>query len=122
MQQNFTKKYMLNNCGCYTKQRLLSCSFMVQEDITLESILKSEIPVRDKYWFVCKKLTTKEQNKQIAIAVAELVLPLFDRRYPEDKRPREAIEAAKAFIAGHISLDELIIKGRYAANAYAAAA
>lgn len=92
-------------------------------EITLSSIIHSEIPLKDKYWFVCKKLATKEQNQQIAIDVATILLPIYERRYPDDLRPREAIEAAKAFISGHISLSDLLAKRHAAADAaYAAAA
>jgi hypothetical protein len=117
MQQYFTKDFMLDNCGCYNKNRhetLLSCFINEQDSITLVSIFNSEIPLKDKYWFLCKILATKEENQQIAIRVAEIVLPIFEKRYPDDKRPREAIGAAKAFIIGHISLDKLIEKRRAA--------
>jgi len=125
MQQIFTTQFMIDNGGCYIREdKLFSCSFMQDKnkDITLRSIVESEIPLKDKYWFVCKKLATKEENQQIAIRVSEIVLPIFENKYPNDKRPREAIEAAKAFIAGHINLKELIkIRNAYA-TAYAATA
>jgi hypothetical protein len=34
----------------------------------------------------------------LAVFFAEGVLPIFEKEYPEDKRPREAVEAAKAWI------------------------
>lgn len=127
MQQLFTVKFMRENCGCYNSSdyidpyaKLRHCSFMADpESITLEKIIRSEIPLKDKYWFVCKKLATKSENQQIAIMVAEIVLPIYERRYPDNRAPREAIEAAKQYISGHISLDKLISKR---ADAYAAAA
>lgn len=123
MQTIFTREFMENNRGCYSVEYLNSLSFMNSEPITLKSILESEIPLKDKYWFVCKKLATKEQNKEIAISVAEIVLPIYEKHYPKDKRPREAIEAAKQYIAGHITLDELRTKRAAAADvAYAATA
>ena len=118
MQQTFTHDYMEANCGCYLQDELMQCSFMSSEPVTLESILKSEISLKDKYWFVCKKLATKQQNQRIAIAVAEIVLPIYEKRYPDNRAPREAIEAAKEYIAGHISLETLREKR---AAAYAAA-
>lgn len=121
MQQSFTKQFMYENCGCYNPEQLNACSFMqVEGQVTLKSIIESEIPLKDKYWFVCQKIATKEENQQIAITVAEMVLPIFEEKYPSDKRPREAIEAAKMYIAGHISIETLLNK-RYAA-AYSAAA
>lgn len=38
---------------------------------------------------------TKKDSVAFAIYAAELVLPNFEKEYPDDKRPREAIEAAK---------------------------
>jgi hypothetical protein len=37
---------------------------------------------------------------------AEHVLPLFTARYPEDDRPRQAIETARAWSRGEASVDE----------------
>jgi hypothetical protein len=122
MKQDFTKKFMQDNCGCYSKEQLMNCSFMKSEIITLQSILDSEISIKDKYWFVCKKLATKEQNQQIAIGVAEIVLVIFENKYPDDKRPREAIQAAKDYLSGVIGIDKLRKKRAAAAAANAAAA
>lgn len=119
----FTHDFMKNNCGCYDLEKLMSCSFMQSKEVTLESILKSEIPTKDKFWFYCIKVATKEQNQKIAIDLAEMVLPIYESKYPENKAPREAIEAAKLYIGGHISLDGLLEKKRAAyAAAYSAAA
>ena len=48
----------------------------------------------NKYKELAKKLTP-EQNRLWAIACAELVLPVFEEKYPDDDRPRLAIDAAK---------------------------
>ena len=45
-----------------------------------------------------KKMTkdfSRKQNIKLAIYSAELVLPIFEEKYPEDNRPRKSIEAAK---------------------------
>jgi hypothetical protein len=41
---------------------------------------------------------TKEDSVAFAVYGAELVIENFEKVYPSDKRPREAIEAAKAYI------------------------
>lgn len=41
---------------------------------------------------------TKKDSIALAIFSAELCLPNFERAYPDDKRPREAIEAAKKWL------------------------
>ncbi len=121
MQTEFTKEFMRNNSGCYSEEQLDRCSFMSTEPVTLESILNSEISIKDKYWFVCKKSATKEENQQIAIGVAELILYIYERKYPDDKRPREAIRAARDYLAGIINVEEFRIKKHAAYAAYAAA-
>jgi len=45
---------------------------------------------------------------------AEHVLPIFERAYPKDKRPRKAIKAARDFVAGKITAAQLA-KAREAA-------
>jgi hypothetical protein len=121
--KTFTRQFMYDNCGCYSKSELEACSFMKGEVVSLMDIVNSEIPIKDKYWFVCKKVATKEQNQRIAIDVAEMVLPIYEKRYPDDKRSREAIEAARQYLAGHIAIEQLIEKKMAAyAAAYTAAA
>jgi hypothetical protein len=110
MKQSFTKDFMRANKGCYSIAELEACSFMKNDEISLQSILQSEIILKDKFWFVCHKLATNEENKEIAIRVAEIILPIYEEKYPDNKTPRNAIEAAKQYIRGNISLDELMEK------------
>jgi len=37
----------------------------------------------------------KEDSVKLAIFAAEQVIEIYEKKYPNDKRPREAIEAAK---------------------------
>ena len=122
MQKTFTKTFMSENRGCYELSQLNACSFMNSEEISLASILDSEIKLKDKFWFVCRKLATKEQNQKIAIGVAEIVLEIYESKYPDNKAPREAIQAAKDYLNNTgITLEELRQKRAAAAAAYAAA-
>ena len=41
-------------------------------------------------------MTKNTTNKARAIEWAEYVLPIYEKHYPEDNRPRKAVEAAKA--------------------------
>ena len=45
------------------------------------------------------RLMDKEQCIKLAIYAAELALPIFEKEYPEDDRPRKAIQAARAYLA-----------------------
>jgi hypothetical protein len=69
----------------------------------------------------------------LAVFFAEGVLPIFEKEFPEDKRPREAVEAAKAWIvnpcretanaanAAHAASADAYPDAAHAANAAAAA-
>jgi len=48
-------------------------------------------------WTIARILN-KKQRIQYAIFGAEQVLEMFEKKYPENKRPREAIEAAKKYL------------------------
>jgi hypothetical protein len=48
-------------------------------------------------WTIARLLNRK-QRIQYAIFAAEQVIEIFEKLYPNDKRPREAIEAAKAVL------------------------
>jgi hypothetical protein len=45
-------------------------------------------------WLIVRVMDRK-QRIRYAVFAAELALPIFEKKYPEDKRPRNAIEAAK---------------------------
>jgi len=61
----------------------------------LETLLKANL-VNDEWCsWLYTKLMTHTQQKQFAIYAAERVLNIFEDKYPNDKRPGKAIEAAK---------------------------
>jgi hypothetical protein len=45
--------------------------------------------------------------RSFACDCAERVLPIFEKAYPNDKRPRAAIEIARQFIGGTVSSEQL---------------
>ena len=69
-------------------------------------------------------LMNRKQRTELAIFCAESVLPIFEDRYPEDKRPRKAIDAARVWLEN--PTEENRRAAAYAADAayaaYAAAA
>lgn len=53
------------------------------------------------------RLTGKLDKRTLAIWAAdcaEHILPYFEKKYPRDKRPRKAIEAARAWIRGETNV------------------
>ena len=54
-----------------------------------------------------RKLIEKQKHRTLilwSIECAERVLPIFEEKHPQDKRPREAVEAAKAWAHGKIKM------------------
>jgi hypothetical protein len=68
-------------------------------------------------WLLAKTDCGDTTYRKIAIDCAAAVLHIFEKGRPGDYRPRKAIEAARAYLAGACTLDEL--RGAYAAAAAA---
>jgi hypothetical protein len=66
--------------------------------------------------WLLSQIFTPEQRIQYAIFAAEQVLSIFESNYPEDSRPRKAIEAAQAH------LDNPSVETAHAAHSAARAA
>ena len=79
-----------------------------------EFVKLDKITYDDKVW-VLTRIATKEQLVQWGARCAQSVLHSFESRYPNDKRPRIAVEAA---LAG--TCTEEVRRGAYAAAADAA--
>ena len=75
------------------------------------------IPYNDKIWLVRRVVDTKTLQ-QWAVECAEFVLHIFEDKYPDDKRPRECINATKDFLEGRVTKEVL---ARFRSNAAAAA-
>jgi hypothetical protein len=48
-------------------------------------------------WLISRSLS-KMDRKRYAIYAAEQVIGIFEKKYPKDKRPRKAIQAAKRYL------------------------
>src|SRR3990167_11449555 len=85
--------------------------------IDLLTILDSN-GLQDTLW--CLRATHQEADaltvaKLFAIDCAERALPIFEAKHPNDQRPRQAIQAAKDYMAGKITRQAL--RAAYAATA-----
>lgn len=108
--KTFDRDYIIANKNCYTVEQLNGYSFMQQEAITLLDIVQSDMPLKDKFWSVLQFVTNIQENQQIVIRCAETVLPFYETTYPENKSPREVLEAAKSCVYGYMSTDDLLLK------------
>ena len=87
MKHEFTKQEILSNRGCYERNEVENLSFINNEPISLIDIVKSEIPLKDKFWFVIRKCDlTNIEKVIIAVSVAEIVLPIYEEKNSDKKR------------------------------------
>ncbi len=89
--------------------------------INLLTILDSN-GVDDCLW--CMKATQQDSiiiDRLIACAIAEAVLPVFEKVYPKDSRPRKAIEVARLYVKGKATDKELAAARSAAGSASSAA-
>ena len=101
MKKVFTKDYILENRGCYSKSEVEELKCINSKTITLKQLFR-DLPIKDFTWWLAKKCDlTLTQKRQLAIDCADFVLPIFEEKYPEDQRPRKAIEAAKEVVKGN---------------------
>ena len=121
MQTIFTKEFMLNNLiDHYSNENIIRLYFKDgNENINSDIILDSLIPIKDKYWFFCHNVFDEKQNQEIAIKLAQIVLPIYEAKYPENTALRDAISTVRLFLNFHplITLDQLIIKEKKALKA-----
>ena len=88
------------------------------EQLDFKTILNA-IGIKDTLW--CLRTQDFKDYYKFVVKVAYSVLPIFENKYPDDKRPRLAIEAVDKFMKGEISKEELEEARADAAAAYAAA-
>jgi hypothetical protein len=97
-------------CSRYPRERIKKLMGR-KKYITLDDIWKAKLDYKDDYFWLAlrKEFISKHNLHKIAIYAAELVLPIFEEKYPDDKRPWQAIEAKKKWLRGEISDRELDI-------------
>ena len=112
---NITKEWLRENRACNSGVKW----FLSQNETDAAKIMLKLIECgrpEDSSWIMQKLITTKKQAVMIAVFAAECVLDIFEKKYPDDKRPRKAIDTDKEWI------ENPCIKTKDAATAAAYAA
>ena len=85
-------------------QRLQACregqeAFEKQKTTEAKAVIRKCIRLGKIDWanWLIVRIMTKNQKIYYACYAAELALGSFERLYPEDNRPRKAIEAARSY-------------------------
>ena len=88
-----TKEFLIEKNACSDGLNW----FLNQSETDLYKLIDKLVEERHENWanWLIVRVMSRQQQLQYAIACAELVLPIFEKKYPQDNRPRAAIEAAK---------------------------
>ena len=102
----------LGPCDGYTRERmeeLRKTQCGRRKNITLKDILTSEVPPEDKLWLVLRnEFLTDAELHEIAIWCWEKIArPIWEKHYPDDKSPHEAVRVKKLWMKGKATDDEL---------------
>ena len=90
------------------------------EVLELRTILESN-GLNDTIWAFRAVEGKDKEIRLFAADCAEMVLPIYEKDYPDDKRPRLAIQAARDYANGLITLEQLTSASDAAAAAWGAA-
>ena len=115
-----TKEFLKEKGACTEgKQWVTKHKLIGLEDTSFLRELMEAKQYRWANWLIVRVMDYK-QYVSYAVFAAEQVLDIYEKKYPTDKRPRLAIEAAKKCIED--PSEENKQAARIARNAYAAAA
>lgn len=119
------KKYGACNSGieCFKYLKTTTVHETINKcmDLSDDVVLQWTDDELDKYkWcnWLLSKILPKNEKIKYAIYSARLVIDIFEKKYPNDNRPRKAIEAAELYLEGRVTKKQI----RNAANAAANAA
>ncbi len=111
-----------NPCEEYDIERLRKL-WGKRKTLNAINMLKLNISYDDRFWAVLREGMIPERTLHIfACDVAEHVLPVFEKAYPKDERPRKAIETKRLWLAGKATDEELNAARAAARDAARAAA
>ena len=107
---------------CYEREKISDLLFQDKEEVGFEDIVTLDIPAKDKLWAVLRnEFFTDNDLYFLACKFASLVMPIWEKYYPNDKRPQTAIETRLRWLRGEATDEELAV-ARTAAGAADAAA
>jgi len=117
MKKTFTKDFYLSHRGCYDFNKMFNLVDNNPHE-TIEDFLNWNISINDKFFFLFNYCNLTLRNKQdMALMCAKIVLPVYEKEFPNDSRVTECIHATELFLNGEITLEQLREKREAAADA-----
>jgi len=108
MKKIFCKEQIINDLTYLLKDNPKLLEYLPEKNIRIETLLKQPgISLYSKLKLIRSNLTQGFENFEFAIGLAEIVLPSFEREFPSDCRPREAIMISRKFVEGRYARLEL---------------
>ena len=92
-----TKQWLKKHIACQEAVEWYSLQKNKDTQAILNAIIREKKPLDWFNWYLSRRLP-KIKRVQYAVFAARQVLRIFEDKYPDDKRPREAIEAAEKYI------------------------
>ncbi len=121
MKTKFTREYIFSERGCYSEENVNDIRCINNKSITIKQLFR-DLPIKDFTWFLVQKCElTISEKRRLALHCAKQVLPIYEKKYPKDKRVRECIEYTELYLNGNGDIDILREKRQNAAAAADAA-
>ena len=108
MKKTFNKSYIQANRSCRSQEYVDNLYPAGKNRVHIKDIINSELPLKDAYWFLFKKCDlTLKQKLSHCLELAWIVLPVYEKKYPKDKRVRKCLQAVKKFNENKITIGQL---------------
>ena len=121
------KKYGACNSGieCFKYLKTTTVHETINKcmDLSDDVVLQWTDDKLDKYkWcnWLLSRILPKDEKIKYAIYSARLVIDIFEKKYPNDNRPRKAIEVAELYLEGKVTNEQIRDAAADAVAAYAA--
>lgn len=117
--QRITVEFVMSHDPCWNDAEARVRALLGRGKTLLQCLDLPGVSNADKVWLATRKGACSERVQRLfAAACAERVLPLYEARFPDDERPRVAIQTAVRFALGLEAAEELE-SARHAAHAAA---
>ena len=95
--KRITVNYVMSLNPCYRREHVTNL-FGGKKWMSPTTVLKLDtVSHTDKMWLLCRSSFMSDKNWRLfACECAERVLPIFEKEYPDDNRPRKSIETSRA--------------------------
>jgi hypothetical protein len=95
--KNVTVEWLTRRGACVTLEDKRRAEKLGDLRKIINELIK-ENRLDDANWLITRYMPTKRQKVSYAIYAANQVLWVYEKEYPNDSRPRDAIEAAKRWL------------------------